>query len=54
LDFQLETRKIAPNTERGEGYGPGYGRGMMGYGYGPGMMGYGQHMGGYGGAPCWN
>jgi len=67
LDFQLETRRIVPNTERGEGYGPGYGRGMMGYGpgygqgrmgygpgYGQGMMGYGQHMGRFGGGPCWN
>jgi zinc resistance-associated protein len=48
-DFQLETRKIVPNAESGEGYGPG----MMGYGYGLGMMGYGQHMGGFGGG-CWN
>ncbi len=43
LSFRLEARKIAPNTERSQGYGPGYGRGMMGYGpgYGRGMMGYG-------------
>jgi zinc resistance-associated protein len=67
LDFQLEARKIVPNADRSEGYGPGYGRGMRGYGpgygpgmmgygpgYGPGMMGYGQHMGGFGGGGCWN
>lgn len=58
LDFQLETRKIVPNGERGESYGPGYGPGMMGYGHGPGMMGYGRgygnHRGEFGGAPCWN
>ncbi|MFZ0450039.1 MAG: periplasmic heavy metal sensor [Desulfatiglandaceae bacterium] len=65
LSLQLETRKIVPNTERGEGYGPGYGHGMMGYGpgygqgmsgygHGPGMMGYGQHRGGFGGGACWN
>ena len=50
LDFNLETRKIAPNTGLAQGYGPGYGWGMMGYG-----RGYGNHMygsGGYGG--CWN
>jgi zinc resistance-associated protein len=47
LDFSLKARKIAPNTGLAQGYGPGYGRGMMGYG------GYGNHMYGYGGG-CWN
>ena len=61
LSFQLEARKIVPNTGVAEGYGSGYGRGgrgMMGYGHGPGMMGsgrgYGNHRGGFGGAPCWD
>jgi zinc resistance-associated protein len=61
LDFELEARKIAPNTGVAGGYGPGYGRGgwgMMGYGHGPGIMGngrgYGNHRGGFGGGPCWN
>jgi zinc resistance-associated protein len=49
LDFDLKARKIAPNADTAQGYGPGSGQGMMGYGRG----GYG-HMGGYGGAPCWN
>ncbi|MBW2094051.1 MAG: periplasmic heavy metal sensor [Deltaproteobacteria bacterium] len=48
LDFELEARKIAPNTGVAKGYGPGYGRG------GHGMMGSGNHRGGFGGVPCWN
>lgn len=55
--YELEVRKIAPETR----YGRGYGRG--GYGMGPGMMGgYGRGgygmgpgmMGGYGPGECWN
>lgn len=64
LNFQLQERKIAPDTRLGWGYGRGYGRHMGGYGpgmghgwhmgnYGPGM-GYGWHMGGYGSGACWN
>ncbi len=62
LDFELEAKKIAPNTGVAKGYGRG-GHGMKGYGHGPGMMGncrghgmmgYGNHRGGYAGAPCWN
>lgn len=49
LSFQLEAKKIVPNTGVAEGYGSGYGPGMMGSG-----RGYGNHMGGFGGAPCWN
>jgi len=45
VDFELEARKIVPNTAVVERYGPGYG---------PGMMGYGNHRGGFGGGPCWN
>ena len=66
VNFELQTRKIAPNAR----YGRGYGRGHAGKGYGYGMMGrhngphghYGQYgnsgphggygRGGYG--PCWN
>ena len=68
LDFQLETRKIDPDTRFGAGYGKGYGRHMKGYGprvgkgcgrhlegYGPRAgMGYGRNMRGYGSGPCWN
>jgi len=60
LDFEIEERKVAPDTRYGQGYGQGYGRGWghhMG-GYGPGWgyghhMGYGPHMGGYGPGTCW-
>ena len=62
VNFELEARKIAPNTRFGRGYGRGYGG--KGYGYGMGRHhgphghygdsgpsgGYGR--GGYG--PCWN
>ena len=52
VDFELQARKIAPNTRFGQGYGRGYGMGYsMGHQYGPyGHRGphYGQ---GYG--PCW-
>ena len=59
LDFELEERKIAPDTRYGSGYGKGYGRGYgRGYGhhmggYGHHMGGYGPHMGGYGPGGCW-
>ena len=63
IDFELEARKITPNSGYARGYSRGYGRHMMGYGpghsrgygrhmmgYGPGhSRGYGQHMMGYGG-----
>ena len=44
--YELEARKINPDTRYGRGYGRGSGRGMRG---GPG---YGGNRGGYGG--CWN
>ena len=46
-DYELEARKISPDTRYGRGYGRGYG--------GPGgpMMGYGMR-GGYGPGACWN
>ena len=46
--YELEARKINPDTRYGSGYGRG-GRGMRG---GP-MMGYGGN-GGYGQGACWN
>lgn len=63
INFELETRKIAPNSSGyGRGYGMGYGRHMMGgpggpygqhgpYGHG-GPYGGGYGRGGYG--PCGN
>ena len=63
LDFELEERKIAPDTRHGSGYGRGYGQGYgrgYGRGYGHHMGGYGHHMGGsgphmggYGQGGCW-
>jgi zinc resistance-associated protein len=63
LDFELEERKIAPDTRYGSGYGRGYGQGYgrgYGRGYGHHMGGYGHHMGGsgphmggYGQGGCW-
>lgn len=59
LDFELEERKIAPDTRYGSGYGRGYGQGYgRGYGhhmggYGHHMGGSGPHMGGYGQGGCW-
>jgi zinc resistance-associated protein len=66
VEFELQTRKIAPNARSGRGYGMRHGRGYgMGYGRhmgGPGGS-YGQHGphghggphgGGYGYGPCWN
>ena len=47
-EYELEARKINPDTRYGSGYGRG-GRGMRG---GP-MMGYGGN-GGYGQGACWN
>jgi zinc resistance-associated protein len=48
IDFQLEARKITPNSGYARGYSRGYGRHMMGHG--PGYSrGYGQHMMGHGG-----
>ena len=47
--YELEARKINPDTSYGSGYGRG-GRGMRG---GP-MMGYGGNRGGYGQGACWN
>ncbi len=43
IDFELEARKITPNSGYGRRYSRGYGRHMMGY-----MMGYGA---GYGYGP---
>jgi len=48
-EYELEARKINPDTRYGSGYGRG-GRGMRG---GP-MMGYGGNRGGYGQGACWN
>lgn len=36
IDFELEARKITPNSGYGGGYSRGYGRHMMGYGGGYG------------------
>ena len=49
-EYELEARKINPDTRYGRGYGRDYGRGMRG---GP-MMGYGGNSGGYGPGACWN
>lgn len=46
LNYELEARKVNPDTQSGRGYG----RHM--WGQGPGM-GYGRHMGGYGPGACW-
>jgi len=46
LNYELEARKVNPDTQ----FGRGYGRHM--WGQGPGM-GYGRHMGGYGPDACW-
>lgn len=46
--YELEARKINPDTRYGRGYGSG-GRGMRG-----GPMGYGGNRGGYGQGACWN
>jgi zinc resistance-associated protein len=62
VNFELEARKIAPNTRLGRGYGRGYAG--KGYGYGMGRH-HGPHghygdsdpYGGYGrggSGPCWN
>jgi len=50
LNYELEARKVNPDTQFGRGYGRGYGRHM--WGQGPGM-GRGRHMGGYGPGACW-
>jgi Spy/CpxP family protein refolding chaperone len=47
IDFELEARKITPNSGYGRGHSRGYGRHMMGYGPGH-SRGYGRHMMGYG------
>ena len=49
-EYELEARKINPDTRYGSGYGRGYGQGMRG---GP-MGGYGMGSGGYGQGACWN
>jgi zinc resistance-associated protein len=47
IDFELEARKITPNSGYARGYSRGYGRHMMGNG--PGYSGgYGRHMMGHG------
>ena len=47
IDFELEARKITPNSGYARGYSRGYGQHMMGYG--PGYSrGYGRHMMGNG------
>ena len=51
IAYEIETRKIAPDTRYGGGYG--YGRHMMG-GYGRGGYGMGPGMMGYGPGACWN
>ena len=52
LAYELEARKIAPESRLSGGYGRGYnGRHMEGYGPG---MGSGRHRGGYGPGTCWN
>ena len=51
LEYQIEVRKILPDTSYSRGYGRGYGKHM----WGPGpRMGYGYHMRGYGPETCWN
>ena len=42
-EYELEARKITPDTSYGRGYG-----------YGGPMMGYGMGRGGYGPGACWN
>ena len=64
LDYQLEARKIVPDSRYDRGFGMGYGphrfSGGPGMGYGPRMfgggpgMGYGNNMRGYGPGLCWN
>lgn len=67
ITFELESRKINPDTRSERGYGRGYGRyghhmggsHMMDYGrhmggYGRHMGDYGRQMGGYGPGGCWN
>jgi len=45
MEYDLEARKIRPESQYGSGYGRGYGGPMMGYGMG---------RGGYGPGACWN
>jgi zinc resistance-associated protein len=59
LNYQLEVRKIIPESGFGRGNGRsygyhmgGFGPGMMGYGGGRGMMGYGPGTMGYGPGNC--
>ncbi|MBN2061288.1 MAG: periplasmic heavy metal sensor [Deltaproteobacteria bacterium] len=63
LEYQLESRKILPDSRYGRGYGIGYGPGMsrsgpdMGYGPrmfrgGPGMA-FDRNTRGFGPGPCW-
>jgi zinc resistance-associated protein len=51
LEYQVEVRKIVPETRYSRGYGRGYGHHK--WGPGPGM-GYGYHMRDYGPGSCWN
>lgn len=46
LNYELEARKVKPDSQ----FGRGYGHHMWGRGSG---MGYGRHMGGYGPGACW-
>ena len=51
LEYQVEARKIVPDTKYSRGYDMGYGHHMLGGG--PGME-YGYHMRGYVPGACWN
>jgi Spy/CpxP family protein refolding chaperone len=58
LNYELESRKIAPTADHGRGYGShhmGGNQSDMGYGHMGGYgsdRGYGRHMGGYGSGGC--